>query len=73
MPMSHKELGKIVESFGYKQVPSKKSHVVYVKTSNERSEALNISIPKHKEISMGVLHQIARKLGLTVKELEALR
>jgi hypothetical protein len=65
MVISDKQLGHIVESFGFtKKASTRRGHAVFIKGD------IVIPIPRRKEISVGVSHIIARQLGLSVRQLE---
>lgn len=66
--ISGKEAVKAFEKAGWKISGQVGSHVVMVK-SNVR---VNLSIPQHKELSVGTLRALIRYAGLTVDEFLAL-
>jgi predicted RNA binding protein YcfA (HicA-like mRNA interferase family) len=59
---------KAFEKAGWKHTGQVGSHVVMVK-SNLR---VNLSIPQHRELSIGTLRALIRHAGMTVEEFLAL-
>jgi len=62
--ISGKEAAKAFEKAGWKAIGQVGSHLVMVK---EGCRA-NLSIPQHKELSMGTLRALIRCAGMTVEE-----
>jgi predicted RNA binding protein YcfA (HicA-like mRNA interferase family) len=62
--ISGKEAAKAFEKAGWQTVGQVGSHLVMSK-SGERA---NLSIPQHKELSVGTLRALIRSAGLTVDE-----
>jgi len=62
--ISGKEAARAFEKAGWKAVGQVGSHLVMVK---EGCRA-NLSIPQHKELSMGTLRALIRCAGMTVDE-----
>jgi predicted RNA binding protein YcfA (HicA-like mRNA interferase family) len=62
--ISGKEAAKAFEKAGWKAIGQVGSHLVMVK---EGCRA-NLSIPQHKELSMGTLRALIRCAGMTVDE-----
>jgi len=62
--ISGKEAVKAFQKAGWRVIGQVGSHVVLVK-SGERA---NLSIPQHKELSVGTLRALIRNAGLTVDE-----
>ena len=56
------------ERAGWRRIGQVGSHVMLVKTG----ERANLSIPQHKELSIGTLRALIRHSGLTVDEFLAL-
>ena len=55
---------KAFEKVGWKKMGQVGSHLVMVKTGIN----VNLSIPQHKELSVGTLRALIRNSGLTVDE-----
>jgi predicted RNA binding protein YcfA (HicA-like mRNA interferase family) len=66
--ISGKEAVKAFQKAGWQKVGQVGSHVVMVKTGMRA----NLSIPQHKELSVGTLRALIRNAGLTVDEFLAL-
>ena len=62
--ISGKEAVKAFEKKGWKRIGQVGSHLVMVKSG----EKANLSIPQHKELSVGTLRALIRHAGLTVDE-----
>lgn len=62
--ISGKETVKAFRKIGWEQIGQVGSHVVMVK-ANVR---VNLSIPQHKELSIGTLRALIRNAGLTLEE-----
>jgi predicted RNA binding protein YcfA (HicA-like mRNA interferase family) len=62
--ISGKEAVKAFQKAGWQTIGQVGSHVVMVKP-NVR---VNLSIPQHKELSVGTLRALIRNAGLTVDE-----
>ena len=62
--ISGKEAVKAFRKAGWEQIGQVGRHVVMVK-ANVR---VNLSIPQHKELSLGTLRALIRNAGLTVEE-----
>jgi predicted RNA binding protein YcfA (HicA-like mRNA interferase family) len=66
--ISGKETVKALERVGWRVAGQVGSHVVRVKARVR----VNLSIPQHKELSVGTLRALIRHTGLTVEEFLAL-
>ena len=66
--LSGKEAVKAFENAGWRTVGQVGSHVVMTKLD----ERANLSIPQHKELSVGTLRSLIRAANLTVDEFLAL-
>ena len=62
--ISGKEAVKAFEKAGWRQVGQVGSHLVMTKSGLR----VNLSIPQHKELSVGTLRALIRNAGLTVDE-----
>jgi len=62
--ISGKEAVRVFEKAGWKVSGQVGSHVVMVKSGLR----VNLSIPQHKELSVGTLRALIRHAGLTVDE-----
>lgn len=62
--ISGKEAVKVFQKLGWQKIGQVGSHVVLVKSGVKA----NLSIPQHKELSVGTLHALIRNAGLTVDE-----
>ena len=62
--ISGKEAVKAFRKAGWEQIGQVGSHVV-MRKANVR---VNLSIPQHKELSVGTLRALIRNAGLTVDE-----
>ena len=62
--ISGKEAVKAFEKDGWEVIGQVGSHVVMVKAAVRA----NLSIPQHKELSLGTLRALIRNAGLTVDE-----
>lgn len=66
--ISGKDAVKAFEKAGWKVSGQVGSHIVMVK----HELRVNLSIPQHKELSIGTLRALIRHAGLTVEEFLAL-
>lgn len=62
--ISGKDAVKVFQKLGWQVIGQVGSHVVMVKTGIR----VNLSIPQHKELSVGTLRALIRNAGLTVDE-----
>jgi predicted RNA binding protein YcfA (HicA-like mRNA interferase family) len=62
--ISGKEAVKAFQKAGWQRIGQVGSHVVMVKPGVR----VNLSIPQHKELSVGTLRALIRNAGLTVDE-----
>ncbi len=62
--ISGKEAVKVFKKFGWNFVGQVGSHVVMSK----EGERANLSIPQHKELSIGTLRSLIRVSGLTIED-----
>lgn len=62
--ISGKDAVKVFLKLGWQQIGQVGSHVVMVKPGMR----VNLSIPQHKELSVGTLRALIRNAGLTVDE-----
>jgi predicted RNA binding protein YcfA (HicA-like mRNA interferase family) len=66
--ISGKDAVKAFESAGWEQIGQVGSHIVMVKVGVRA----NLSIPQHRELSVGTLRALIRNAGMTVDEFLAL-
>ncbi|MGH7814061.1 MAG: type II toxin-antitoxin system HicA family toxin [Candidatus Binataceae bacterium] len=66
--ISGKDAAKAFEKAGWDRIGQVGSHVVMVKSGLR----VNLSIPRHKELSIGTLRTLIRHAGLTVEQFPAL-
>jgi predicted RNA binding protein YcfA (HicA-like mRNA interferase family) len=66
--ISGQEASKAFEKAGWQRMGQVGSHLVLVKTGSRA----NLSVPQHKELSVGTLRSLIRNAGLTVDEFLAL-
>ena len=66
--ISGKDAVKAFRKAGWHKAGQVGSHVVMVKTD----ERANLSIPQHKELSVGTLRALLRNAGITVEEFKKL-
>jgi predicted RNA binding protein YcfA (HicA-like mRNA interferase family) len=62
--ISGKDAVKVFQKLGWQQIGQVGSHVVMIK----QGVRVNLSIPQHKELSIGTLRALIRSAGLTVDE-----
>jgi predicted RNA binding protein YcfA (HicA-like mRNA interferase family) len=62
--LSGKQAVKAFQKAGWKKLGQVGSHVVMVKTGLR----VNLSIPQHRELSVGTLRALIRNAGLTVDD-----
>jgi predicted RNA binding protein YcfA (HicA-like mRNA interferase family) len=62
--ISGKEAAKVFERAGWRAIGQAGSHLVLVKSGIR----VNLSIPQHKELSVGTLRALIRLAGLSVDE-----
>jgi predicted RNA binding protein YcfA (HicA-like mRNA interferase family) len=66
--ISGREAARAFEKAGWRQIGQVGSHLVMVKAGIR----VNLSIPQHKELSVGTLRSLIRHAGMTVEEFLAL-
>lgn len=62
--ISGKEAVKAFQKAGWQQIGQVGSHLVMVRPGSR----VNLSIPQHKELSVGTLRALIRNAGLTVEQ-----
>lgn len=62
--ISGKDAVKAFEKAGWKRIGQVGSHVVLVKSGLR----VNLSIPQHRELSIGTLRSLIRHSGMTVEQ-----
>jgi predicted RNA binding protein YcfA (HicA-like mRNA interferase family) len=62
--ISGQEAAKAFEKAGWQRLGQVGSHLVLVKPGSR----VNLSVPQHKELSVGTLRSLIRNAGLTVDE-----
>lgn len=62
--ISGKEAVKAFQKAGWQQIGQVGSHLVMVRPGSR----VNLSIPQHKELSIGTLRALIRNAGLTVEQ-----
>jgi predicted RNA binding protein YcfA (HicA-like mRNA interferase family) len=60
--VSGSQLANLLDSLGYEPARQKGSHATYMKTTNIGKHT--ITVPLHKEITKGTLHDILTKVSL---------
>jgi predicted RNA binding protein YcfA (HicA-like mRNA interferase family) len=63
--LSGREVCRILESHGFRQVRQRGSHVVMQKDGDEGTTT--VPVPDHDELRTGTLRSIIRQSGLTVE------
>jgi predicted RNA binding protein YcfA (HicA-like mRNA interferase family) len=66
--ISGKEAAKVFQKAGWQIIGQVGSHLVMIKPEVR----VNLSIPQHKELSVGTLRSLIRNAGLSVEEFVAL-
>jgi len=66
--ISGKEAVKVFEKAGWQPIGQVGSHLVMIKPGVR----VNLSIPQHKELSVGTLRALIRNAGMSVEEFLAL-
>jgi len=64
---SGKDLVKVFSKFGYEVVRQKGSHIRLVNKNNPSYPPL--TVPDHKEVSIGVMRKLIRDSGIGVEDL----
>ncbi|MCS7048186.1 MAG: type II toxin-antitoxin system HicA family toxin [Verrucomicrobiae bacterium] len=62
--ISGKEAARVFEKAGWRAIGQVGSHLVMVKTGVR----VNLSVPQHRELSVGTLRKLIRLSGMTVEE-----
>lgn len=65
--LSGREVVRVFESFGWKVVRQRGSHIVMTKAG----DMVTLSIPDHKEVAKGTLRSLIRSANLTVDQFVA--
>ena len=66
--ISGKEAAKAFQKAGWEVLGQVGSHLVLIK----KGVRCNLSVPQHKELSVGTLRALIRNAGLTVEEFQEL-
>jgi len=66
--LSGREVCKILQKYGFKEVRKKGSHIVMQKQIGKNT--ITVPVPDHKEIKKGTLMSIIRQSGLPREEFE---
>jgi len=66
--ISGKEAARVFENAGWQAIGQTGSHLVLVKPGVR----VNLSVPQHRELSVGTLRALIRNAGMTVDEFLAL-
>ncbi len=66
--LSGKEVCKILEKYGFKEVRRKGSHIVMQK--RVKNSTITVPVPNHKELKRGTLLSIIRQSGVPKGEFE---
>ena len=66
--ISGKEAAKVFQRAGWQPMGQVGSHLVLVKAGVRA----NLSVPQHKELSVGTLRSLIRAAGMTIEEFLAL-
>ena len=66
--LSGKEVCKILEKYGFKEVRRKGSHIVMQK--RVKNSTITVPVPDHKELKRGTLLSIIRQSGVPKGEFE---
>ena len=64
--LSGKEVIKVLESFGFKQIRQKESHIILKKQTS--SGSIGCVIPNHKELAYGTLRGILKQANITIED-----
>jgi predicted RNA binding protein YcfA (HicA-like mRNA interferase family) len=62
--ISGKEAARVFQRAGWEPIGQVGSHLVLIKSGVR----VNLSIPQHKELSLGTLRSLIRSAGMTVDE-----
>ncbi|MBI3344900.1 MAG: type II toxin-antitoxin system HicA family toxin [Gammaproteobacteria bacterium] len=62
--LNGRKVVNIFESFGWKVVRQRSSHIILVKENHHAT----LSVPDHKEVAKGTLRSLIRAAGITVDE-----
>jgi len=65
-PLSHKEVRRKLEAFGFVECGRKGSHIKFMKSTG--GVIYTAIVPEHKEIAIGTLRSIIRQAGMAVEE-----
>jgi predicted RNA binding protein YcfA (HicA-like mRNA interferase family) len=66
--ISGKKFIQILEIFGWQVVRRKSSHIILIKPG----EIITLSVPNHKELSIGTLRSILRNADISIDEFNSL-
>ncbi|NJD52905.1 MAG: type II toxin-antitoxin system HicA family toxin [Candidatus Methanoperedens sp.] len=70
LPVSGKEMCKILEKLGFKKIHQVGSHVRYVHSDGRRTV---VSVHGNEELSIGLIKEIMRQVELSREDYEKLR
>jgi predicted RNA binding protein YcfA (HicA-like mRNA interferase family) len=70
LPVSGKEMCKILEKLGFKKIHQVGSHVRYVHSDGRRTV---VSVHGNEELSVGLIKEIMRQVELSREDYEKLR
>ena len=66
-PLPYREVKRLLEAAGFREVTQKGSHVKFAKQTDEGLRT--VTVPKHREIAVGTLRSILRQAGLSIDEM----
>ncbi len=69
-PLSYRQVKRKLEKVGFTVTSQRGSHVKFVRYNSDGTQTA--IVPRHREISVGLLRSISRQAGLTPSEFEAL-
>jgi len=70
LPVSGKEMCKILEKLGFKKIHQVGSHVRYVHSDGRRTV---VSVHGNEELSIGLIKEIMRQVEISREDFEKLR
>lgn len=69
-PLPYREVKRKLEAAGFVEMAQRGSHVKFIRQTAEG--VFVVIVPRHREISVGVLRSILRQAGLSANEFENL-
>lgn len=69
-PLPYREVARKLRAAGFVVVSQRGSHVKFKKPTT--TGVIGVTVPRHRELEVGIIRSIIRRAGLSVREFENL-